>query len=91
MGIQEWVLWNASSRFTEDALEPLGGFTSEPSIRVGNQVVPVGRRFDFIDTTKALEVPVDTTTVEPDSTVAPQDTTVVEPDTVRRPSPGSAG
>jgi hypothetical protein len=48
-GIQEWILWNPGSRYTEDALEPVGGFAAEPAIRVANQVVPVSRRWELVD------------------------------------------
>ncbi len=44
VGIQEWILWNPGSRYTESALEPVGGFAEEPRIRVGGQVVPVSLR-----------------------------------------------
>jgi hypothetical protein len=43
-GLQEWVLWNPSSRYTEAALEPTGGFPTEPLIRVAGTVTPVSRR-----------------------------------------------
>jgi len=48
-GIQEWILWNPGSRYTEDALEPVGGFVVEPQIRVGGRVVPVSRRIAVLD------------------------------------------
>ena len=47
-GIQEWVLWNAGSRYTETALEPVNGFPREPVIRVGDRVVPVSQRFEAL-------------------------------------------
>jgi len=47
-GIQEWVLWNPGSRYTEEALEPVGGFWQEPLIRVGGQIVPVSQRFEAL-------------------------------------------
>jgi hypothetical protein len=43
-GIQEWILWNPGSSYTESALEPVGGFATEPLIRVGGAVIPVSRR-----------------------------------------------
>lgn len=45
-GIDEWLLWNASSRYSEAALAPAGGYPegTEPSIRVGGQIVPVSQR-----------------------------------------------
>ena len=47
VGIDEWVLWNPSSRFTEDALAPADGYPwgVEPVIRVGGRIVPVSERF----------------------------------------------
>jgi len=44
VGIQEWVLWNPSSRYLEDALEPATGFTDEPAIRVAGKVVRLSER-----------------------------------------------
>jgi hypothetical protein len=52
-GIQEWILWNPGSRYTESALEPVGGFTEEPMIRVGGRVVPVSRRAAVPDSAEA--------------------------------------
>lgn len=51
VGIEEWILWNPGSRYTEAALEPAGGFAEEPLLRVANQIVPVSARFEFYDTT----------------------------------------
>ncbi|NJD18841.1 MAG: hypothetical protein FIA95_06110 [Gemmatimonadetes bacterium] len=44
VGIQDWILWNPGSRYTEAALEPVGGFAEEPLIRVGGRIVPVSQR-----------------------------------------------
>jgi hypothetical protein len=44
VGIQDWILWNPGSRYTLEALEPVGGFRTEPHIRVAGRVVPVSRR-----------------------------------------------
>ncbi len=46
-GIDEWLLWNASSRFTEGALEPADGYPRgmEPWIRVGGRIVPASERY----------------------------------------------
>lgn len=60
VGIEEWILWNPGSRYTEAALEPAGGFVEEPLMRIADQVVPVSRRFEFYDTATVI--------VEPDST-----------------------
>ncbi len=50
VGIQEWVLWNSGSRYTEAALLPQGGLPlwMEPRIRVGGRVVPVSERFQVL-------------------------------------------
>ncbi|MCG6987347.1 MAG: hypothetical protein LJF06_04115 [Gemmatimonadetes bacterium] len=48
-GIKEWFLWNPASNYTESALEPDGGFKTEPTILVDNHVVPVSRRWEFVD------------------------------------------
>lgn len=48
-GIQEWILWNPGSRYTEDALEPVGGFVQEPVIRIANRMVPVSGRLAVLD------------------------------------------
>ncbi len=60
VGIHDWVLWNAGSRYTESALEPVGGFKREPMIRVAGKIVPVSKRFEMLekeaeDTVKAHE------------------------------------
>ena len=46
-GIDEWLLWNASSRYTEAALEPAEGYPAgfEPDMRVGGRIVPVSERY----------------------------------------------
>jgi hypothetical protein len=46
-GVQEWLLWNASGRYTEAALEPVGGWAAgeEPRIRVGSRLVRLEDRF----------------------------------------------
>ena len=47
-GIDEWLLWNASSRYTEDALEPSEGYSTgvDPLMRVGGRIVPVSERYE---------------------------------------------
>jgi len=52
-GIHEWILWNPGSRYTESALEPVGGFAVEPEIRVGGRIVPVSRRVAVLDSVAA--------------------------------------
>ena len=51
VGIDEWILWNPGSRYTEEALEPLGGFADEPLVRIANELIPVSRRYELYDTT----------------------------------------
>ena len=56
VGIQEWILWNPGSRYTEAALEPAEGFAEEPLVRIANEIIPVSRRFELFDTvTVAVE------------------------------------
>jgi hypothetical protein len=49
-GIQEWILWNPGSHYTEEALIPARGLPSwlEPVMRVGGEVVPLSRRFEVL-------------------------------------------
>jgi hypothetical protein len=64
-GIEEWVLWNAGSRYTEAALRPDEGWPQEPRIRVADRVVPVSERFDLL-------APKATAKAEPAQEVAPR-------------------
>ncbi|HKJ01716.1 MAG TPA: putative glycoside hydrolase, partial [Longimicrobiales bacterium] len=80
-GIQEWILWNPGSRYTEEALEPVGGFAREPVIRIANRVVPVSRRMAVLDSVAlVLAEPVDSTGVAA-SKADPPTTTPQHPDT----------
>lgn len=65
VGIEEWILWNPGSRYTQEALEPVGGFAVEPLMRIGNEIVPVSRRFELYDTTTATVEVADTTARPP--------------------------
>jgi hypothetical protein len=56
-GIGQWVLWNPGSKYTEAALEPVGGFPSEPLIRIANQRVPVSERWRFVDSVRVAPPP----------------------------------
>ncbi len=47
-GVDEWILWNPGSSYTEDALEPVGGWVEEPKIRVGGRIVPESERFEVL-------------------------------------------
>jgi hypothetical protein len=58
-GIDEWVLWNPGSRYTEGALEPIGGFEDEPLMRVAGGVHPVSRRQIVIDSVRAARAAAD--------------------------------
>ena len=53
-GIDEWILWNAGSRYTESALEPVEGFEWEPLVRVAGVLTPVSRRYIVLDSVAAL-------------------------------------
>ncbi len=45
LGVESWILWNASSRYTEEALLPSGeGDPPDLMIRIGGQVVPTSMR-----------------------------------------------
>ena len=49
-GIQEWILWNPGSSYTEAALMPARGLPSwlEPVMRVGGEVVRISQRFEVL-------------------------------------------
>ena len=49
VGIHEWIIWNPSTRYTVEALEPVGGFEVEPIVRVAGVLAPVSRRELVID------------------------------------------
>jgi len=48
-GIDEWILWNPGSRYTEAALQPEGGFEGEPYIRLADRLVPASERWAVLD------------------------------------------
>ena len=56
VGLQEWILWNPSTRYTEGALEPLGGFENEPLVRVAGVLAPVSHRMAVIDSVARVAV-----------------------------------
>ncbi|MDA0329335.1 MAG: putative glycoside hydrolase [Gemmatimonadetes bacterium] len=58
-GVNEWILWNPGSRYTESALEPIEGWGYEPLVRVAGLLTPVSRRHVVIDSVAALPPPVD--------------------------------
>jgi hypothetical protein len=47
VGIEEWILWNSAGRYTEEALEPVGGWPGgeEPPIRFAGAIAPAAARF----------------------------------------------
>jgi hypothetical protein len=57
-GIEEWILWNPGSRYTEAALEPVAGFENEPLIRVAGLLTPVSRRHAVLDSVAAANASV---------------------------------
>jgi hypothetical protein len=59
VGIEEWILWNPGSRYTELALQPAEGFAREPYIRVANRLVPVSERWAVLDSVMAARVRAD--------------------------------
>jgi hypothetical protein len=63
-GVEEWILWNPGSRYTESALMPVGGLPSwlEPVMRVGGEVVPISKRYEVLGEAgpEGGEVPEDT-------------------------------
>jgi len=83
VGIQEWILWNPSSRYTEDALEPVGGFVVDPTMRLAGRVVPVSQRGALVDSIFPAPEP---EPVRADSTAAPAST----PDTAQVPDGAAA-
>ena len=50
-GVQEWILWNPGSYYTPEALEPVGGFLTEPLMRVADEIAPISRRYELADST----------------------------------------
>lgn len=78
-GLEDWILWNPGSRYTEGALEPVGGFAEEPLIRVGGRIVPVSRRMSVLDGAA------DDARSTPDSAGPARDTTKARPDSARAP------
>lgn len=48
-GVEQWILWNPGSSYTQDALEPAGGFTTEPLMRLADEIIPVSRRYELLD------------------------------------------
>ncbi len=76
-GIDEWILWNAGSRYTEEALEPLGGFAEEPLVRIANELVPVSQRYELLNATTVAAG--ENSPEEPEGPEASPDTTGQSP------------
>ncbi len=82
VGIQEWILWNPSNRYTEGALEPVEGFEEEPLMRVAGLLAPVSRRHVVMDSVAALPPVPDSLVGAPVDTIS-TDTLEVQADTIR--------
>jgi hypothetical protein len=56
-GIQEWILWNPGSRYTEAALEPSEGWPegTEPLMRIAGSIVPESRRFQALEEARVAQ------------------------------------
>ena len=52
-GVEEWILWNPGSSYTQDSLEPEGGFTADPLMRVADEIIPLSRRYELLDSAGA--------------------------------------
>lgn len=87
-GIEEWILWNPGSSYTVEALEPVGGWPSEPLMRVAGMIAPVSRRHIVIDSIAALPPVADSTTRSGDGTESAAESTDEESGA---PSEGDAG
>jgi len=72
-GVDEWVLWNPSSRYSEAALAPAGGYPegTEPIIRVGGKIVPVSEREAAVEAERLAQAAAAADSV---ANVAPADT-----------------
>ena len=49
VGLNEWILWNSSTRYSLAALEPLKGFENDPLVRVAGVLSPTSRRYEVMD------------------------------------------
>jgi hypothetical protein len=97
VGVEEWILWNPGSRYTESALMPRGGLPSwlEPVMRVGGEVVPLSQRFRVL----GEEPPESVETMSQDTVFLPTSLAPVQsvrpgvsaPAAVRLPDTGGVG
>lgn len=96
VGVQEWLLWNAGSRYTEEALMPVGGWAEEPLIRVAGRLVPAGDRHEALREAAAraraeraaaadsARTTAPDTASAPDASAGPTRPRILHPDSVRR-------
>ena len=80
-GIDEWLLWNPSSRYTEEALAPFNGYPegTEPTIRAGGRIGPVSERYlameeEELAQTEARRVQTESAAMDSTSVRTPPDT-----------------
>jgi len=94
-GIYDWILWNASGRYPEEALEPVDGWPDgrEPPIRFGGTIIDPAWRFVPLPTgmeTRAVGAAQDSEG-EPDPDKDPEEVPVADsvapPDSIPRPPP----
>ena len=55
-GVHEWILWHPGSRYTEEALRPIGAddrWEEEFEIRVGGVIVPASERHEALEAWRA--------------------------------------
>ncbi|HSM05228.1 MAG TPA: putative glycoside hydrolase [Longimicrobiales bacterium] len=69
-GFDGWILWNPSSRYTEGALMPAGGFAKEPIIRVAGEFVPVSQREAALERGRRRAAAAEVTEARPDAEAA---------------------
>ncbi len=79
-GFGSWILWNPSSRYTEGALMPAGGFAREPVIRVAGALVPVSRREEALALAARRPVVADSVPRAGEAGAEPTDSVPGEPD-----------
>jgi len=56
VGIQEWILWNPSTRYSVAALEPVEGFDQDPLLRVAGVISSTSRRYQVMDSVATYEL-----------------------------------
>ena len=83
-GIEEWVLWNPGSRYTEGALQPAAGWDEEPHIRVAGRVVPMSKRFEVLAGRGGSAAKRTPAAAAPPASPASERPRVLDPDSLRR-------